>query len=199
MVDVTADIRVSDTDRAKWEARWQARAGDPGEPEPFLVQRAADLPGGRVLDVAAGGGRNALWLAKRGFTVSAIDISAAAVTMLTRSASSRGLKIAGRVADLDEPAALTGLGPFDLVVVVRYRPSASQWAGLIAALRPGGLMLLCSFAPKQHERHGFPREFCLEREVLEAELEALLQLQEWTDLEEDGQFLAGSVWRKPAA
>lgn len=190
---------MSDTDRAKWEARWRARGSEPGEPEPFLVQRAVDLPGKRVLDVAAGDGRNALWLASRGFTVSAIDISAAALAMLTRSASSRGLKIGVRVADLDEPAALTGLGPFDGIVVVRYRPSASQWAGLIAALRPGGLMLLCSFAPLQHERHGFPREFCLDREALEAELQALLQLQEWTDLQEDGQFLAGSIWRKPAA
>lgn len=190
---------MSASDRAKWEARWQARSGDSGEPERFLVQKAASLPPGSVLDVAAGDGRNALWLAARGFAVSAVDISATAVTMLTRSASSRGLSIATRVADLDEPTALSGLGPFDLAVVLRYRPSASQWAGLTAALRPGGQVLLCSFAHEQHERHGFPREFCLERRVLEAKLDSLLQLQEWTDLQEDGQFLAGSVWRKPAA
>lgn len=58
-------------------------------------------------------------------------------------------------------------------------------------------MLLCSFAPGQHERHGFPLEFCLDRQVLEAELGPLLKLQEWTDLQEDGHFLAGSVWLKP--
>jgi hypothetical protein len=57
-------------------------------------------------------------------------------------------------------------------------------------------MLVCSFAPEQHS---FPREFCLERHVLEAELGSLLQLQEWTDLQEKGQFLAGSVWLKPTA
>lgn len=189
---------MSSGDRTKWEARWQARTGAPGEPDRFLVQKAASLSPGFVLDVAAGDGRNALWLAAHGFAVSAIDISAAAVMLLERSAVRRGLRIATRVADLDEPTALTGLGPFDLVVVVRYRPPASQWAGLTAALRPGGQLLMCSFAPGQQGRHGVRREFCLERQVLEAELGPLLQLQEWTDLQEDGHFLAGSVWRKPS-
>lgn len=189
---------MSGADRVRWEARWQARAGEPGEPERFLVQKAASLSPGFVLDVAAGDGRNALWLAAQDFAVSAVDISAAAIALLMRGAERRGLRVAARVADLDEPTALTGLGPFDLVVVIRYRPPASQWAGLTAALRPGGQLLMCSFAPGQQGRHGVRPEFCLERQVLEAELGSLLQLQEWTDLEADGQLLAGSVWRKPS-
>lgn len=190
---------MSAADLAKWEARWRARAGDPGHPEPFLVQKAASLRPASVLDVAAGAGRNALWLAAHGFSVTAIDISSTAVTMLARNAVRSGLSLATRVGDLDTPTALEGLGPFDLVAVLRYRPTTEQWPGLVAALRPGGQMLLCSFATEQHERHGFPLEFCLVRPALEAELGPRLQLQDWTDLQEDGQFLAGSVWLKPAA
>lgn len=190
---------MSAVDQAKWEARWQARSGSAGAPEPFLVREAASLQPGSVLDVAAGDGRNALWLAAHGFAVSAVDVSSTAITLLARSASAQGLIIATRVADLDAPTALTGLGPFDLVTVLRYRPSARQWPQLAAALRPGGQMLMCSFAPAQHERHGFPLEFCLDRQTLERELASLLQLQEWTELQEDGQILAGSVWLKPRA
>ena len=57
---------MSAADLVHWEARWRQHTGQPGAPEPFLVRMAASLPAGPALDVAAGDGRNALWLASRG-------------------------------------------------------------------------------------------------------------------------------------
>ena len=137
------------------------------------MREASSWPPGRVLDVASGDGRNALWLATRGFAVTAIDISASAVAAVQSTAAARAVAIATRVADLDMPRPLAGLGPFDAAVVIRYRPSAPQWAAIIATLAPGGQVLLCSFGRAQHERHGFPLAFCVERHAMLAELGTL--------------------------
>ena len=190
---------MSAADQAKWEARWRARAGEPGAVEPFLMREASSWSSGRVLDVASGDGRNALWLATQGFAVTAIDISASAVATLQSTAAARAVAIATRVVDLDMPRPLTGLGPFDAAVVLRYRPSAPQWAAIIATLAPGGQVLLCSFGWAQHERHGFPLAFCVERHAMQAELGTLLQLERWTSFEQGADFLEGSVWSKPSS
>jgi tellurite methyltransferase len=189
---------VSAADLAKWQARWRERAGEPSTPEPFLVRQAAALPSGRLLDVAAGDGRNALWLAARGFAVTAVDIAPAALARLAATAEARGLAVATRAADLDAPDALAGLEPFDDLVVVRFKPSPAQWPRLQAVLRPGGQLLLCSFGQEQHRRHGFPLAFCLEREELEAELTPGLRLLDWQTHEENGACLEGSLWERPA-
>jgi tellurite methyltransferase len=189
---------VSAADLAKWQARWRERAGEPSAPEPFLVRQAAALPPGRVLDVASGDGRNALWLAARGFAVTAVDIAPAALARLAAMAGARGLAVATRAVDLDAPDALAGLGPFDALVVVRFRPSPAQWALLQAALRPSGRLLLCSFGQEQHRHHGFPLAFCLERGALEAELTPGLRLLDWQSHAEGSTFLEGSLWEKPS-
>jgi SAM-dependent methyltransferase len=188
---------VSAADRDRWDARWRERAADAARaPEPFLARHVDDLPRGTLLDAAAGDGRNALWLARAGFAVTAVDVSPVAIARLERTAASCLLSVPTRVADLDAPDALAGLGPFAALVVVRFKPSPLQWRHLLAPLRPGGRVLLCSFGLEQHRRHGFPRAFCLERDALVAELSPLLRLRHWESLEEDGDFLEGSLWEK---
>ena len=190
---------MSTLDRKRWDARWRERAATgPGAPEPFLVRHAGALPRGPLLDVAAGDGRNALWLAGRGFPVTAIDVSAVALARLAREAAARGLAVATRVADLGAPEALAGLGPFASLVVIRFKPSPPQWRLLQAALRPGGRLLLCSFGPGQHRRHGFPLAFCLSRAEIEATLGPALRPIFWGSFEEGGASLEGSLWEKPA-
>jgi tellurite methyltransferase len=191
---------VSEADRAKWDERWRDRAGDePTAPEPFLVREVPSLPRGRVLDVASGGGRNALWFTGRGFAVTAVDVSSVAVDWLERAAVAQGLKVATRTADLDAPGALTGLGPFEGLVILRFKPSPAQWAALLDVLRPGGRVLLRSFGRGQHGRHGLPLAFCLDRAELAAELEPRLRLLDWRSFEEGGACLEGSLWEKPPA
>ena len=67
------------------------------------VREASSWSSRRVLDVASGDGRNALWLATQGFTFTAIDISASAVATLQSTAAARAVAIATRVVDLDMP------------------------------------------------------------------------------------------------
>ena len=187
-------------DRDRWEARWQAREGPPGTPEPFLVAQAASLPPGPVLDLAAGDGRNALWLAARGVPVTALDIAPAALARLQAAAGQAGLAVATRLADLDDPAALDGLGPFAAAIAaIRYRPPAALWPRLAGRLRPGGMLLLCSFAVAQAERTRFRRDLCLDRAAIVAEMGPALQLIAWQELDRDGDRLAGSLWVRPQA
>ncbi|HYH46735.1 MAG TPA: methyltransferase domain-containing protein [Thermoanaerobaculia bacterium] len=183
-------------DRERWEARWQARAGGPGQPEPFLAQRLAELEPGRVLDVAAGAGANALLLARRGFAVTALDIAPSALARLSAAAAAEGLEIARRAADLDHPAALDGLEAFDDLVVIRYGPTPPQWQRLLGCLRPGGILLLCSFGIAQAERTGFSRTYCLVREEVAQALGPAMACLAWHGFEQAGQALEGSLWRK---
>ncbi|WP_423196642.1 MULTISPECIES: class I SAM-dependent methyltransferase [unclassified Cupriavidus] len=109
-------------------------------PSPWVVRWAHLVrPGGRVLDLACGAGRHAVWLAGRGFEVTAVDRDAQAVAALPAP-------IAGRVADLEQGDwPLAGLPPFDAVVVTNYlhRP---LWPHLLAAVAPGGVLVYETFA-----------------------------------------------------
>jgi len=73
----------------------------PPAPSSFLTENVKILPKGRVFDVAMGSGRNAIYLAKRGFIVEGVDISAEAVKDALESAKQEGVKISAQVADLE--------------------------------------------------------------------------------------------------
>lgn len=113
---------------------------DPASP---WVQRwtAAIRPGGRVLDVACGGGRHVVLLARQGFDVTAVDRDAAALAPLSVVARTV-------VADLEgAPWPLPG-ERFDAVVVTNYlwRP---LWPSLLASLADGGLLVYETFGVGQ--------------------------------------------------
>jgi SAM-dependent methyltransferase len=98
-----------------------------------LLQEWIDhIPCGRALDVACGAGRNALFLAARGFTVDAVDISGAALDLARSRAQQAGLLINWIEHDLDEPLALDA--QYALIVVMRYvnLPLLRQLTGNLA-------------------------------------------------------------------
>jgi SAM-dependent methyltransferase len=97
-------------------------------------------PGGRVLDLAAGLGRQALFLAARGARVLAVDRDAAA---LATFADSPGIET--RVADLEQHDWPFAAERFDAIVVVHYLHRALL-SPLLAALTPDGLLLYETFA-----------------------------------------------------
>ena len=72
------------------------------EPAQFLVDNVEILPKGRVLDVAMGFGRNAIYLARLGFKVEGVDISSEAVNTALISAGKTGITIKAQVVDLED-------------------------------------------------------------------------------------------------
>jgi SAM-dependent methyltransferase len=132
-------------DRNDWNDRYRtAELVWSAEPNRFLVAEVADLSPGRALDLAAGEGRNAVWLAEQGWTATATDFSDVAMTKARTLANSRGVMIETMVADATE--ALPGAPEFDLVVVAYLQlPEPDRTVALRHAARavaPGGTLLV---------------------------------------------------------
>lgn len=112
-----------------------------GAPNGALVVEAADLPPGQALDIGCGEGGDALWLADRGWLVTAIDISRVA---LERAAAAGGdAKVSWTHADLSTytPPA----GSFDLVTAMYPalpRSDEKSVRAMLAAVAPGGTLLV---------------------------------------------------------
>lgn len=125
----------------------------PGLPSRWLVDHLHLLrPGGLVLDVACGRGRHALFLARQGFRVHAIDRNAEAIRALTETARAEGLDITTEVVDLEtSPSPDLGDARYDAVVVFNYlhRP---LFTTLRAAVAPAGLLIYETFTLAQRER-----------------------------------------------
>lgn len=133
---------MSAAERDKWDARYRDGAyRDRTHPTALLGEWLPRLPRGRALDVACGAGRNALYLAANGYTVTALDISSVALEGGRRSAEERGLSVEWLCADLDDdPELALPPGPFELIVWVRY-VHRSLMPHLVARLAPGGALV----------------------------------------------------------
>ncbi|MFC4534221.1 FAD-dependent oxidoreductase [Sphaerisporangium dianthi] len=137
-----------------WEERYRARpALWSGRPNPQLVAEAVGLTPGRALDVGSGEGADAVWLAERGWRVTAVDISTVALRRAAGHAAATGAHVAGRIewthADLrgHEPAE----GAYDLVSSqFMHLPGVERrelFARLAAAVAPGGTLLIVGHHP----------------------------------------------------
>ncbi|HZW06647.1 MAG TPA: class I SAM-dependent methyltransferase, partial [Phycisphaerales bacterium] len=124
-------------------------------PNDFLAAAADRLPrAGTALDIGAGEGRNALFLASRGLDVLAVDQSEVGMQKARRLAQQRGLKLATQAVDLRDFDAAPG--SFDVVSsIFVHLPSPLRTLvhrRIAAWLKPGGLFLLEAYAPDQIER-----------------------------------------------
>jgi tellurite methyltransferase len=89
------------------------------EPSAFLVENVESLPCGRVLDVAMGAGRNAVYLAERGFEVEGVDISSDAIQAALKLAASRRVQIKTNLADLQN-GFLIEVESYAVIMVFNY-------------------------------------------------------------------------------
>ena len=121
----------------EWEQRYRAGEQVFKAPAPLVVQFAHDLAPGCALDLACGPGRNALYLADRGWNVTAIDGSSTAIALLRAGNPS----IDARVADLDTDEFEPSTDAFDLVLSCYYL-QRSLIPGMKSALRAGGLLIM---------------------------------------------------------
>lgn len=145
-------------DREQWNARYADRelvwsAG----PNQFVEALTAGLPLGRALDLAAGEGRNALWLAARGWQVTAVDFSDVALARAEGLARERLARpealqlVAADLAHYEPPSAA-----FDLVLVVYLQVPAALRQPVLrragAAVAPGGRLVVVAHDPDNLER-----------------------------------------------
>jgi SAM-dependent methyltransferase len=138
--------------------RWETRYAVPDyafgkEPNYFLASCKPLLPRmGRALAVADGEGRNGVWLAEQGLDVLSIDFSPSAQKKARALAAERGVIVAFHETDVHRwvyPEA-----QFDLVVEIFTQFSspaerAMKWAGMRRALKPGGLLIIQGYTPRQ--------------------------------------------------
>lgn len=138
-------------------AHWDERYAEPGwafgtEPNDFLREQAAHLPAGsRVLCLAEGEGRNAVFLAGLGHRVHAVDVSRVGLEKARGLARERGVAITTEVADLAEYEIPPGT--YDAIVsIFAHLPSEARerlHPRIVPALSPGGVLLLEGYTPAQ--------------------------------------------------
>lgn len=130
---------------AEWDTRYRERDGAmwSGRPNGRLVAEVADLAPGRVLDVGCGEGADAIWLARRGWTVTAIDVSEVAL----RRAREAGRLAGAAVEWVCGDALRAPFPPRSFDVVSMQYPALPKAGGdtavrhLLGTLRPGGLLV----------------------------------------------------------
>ncbi|MEO6997004.1 MAG: methyltransferase domain-containing protein [Terracoccus sp.] len=154
------DARDWDERYAAHDLVWSA------EPNQFVAELVGALPPGRAIDVAAGEGRNAIWMVEQGWAVTAADYSDVATERARALADER---LGDRASSLttivaDATAALPGgVGAYDLALFSYLQlPAAMLRDALVAgigAVRPGGHVIIVGHAGRNLEHgYGGPRD-----------------------------------------
>jgi SAM-dependent methyltransferase len=179
-----ADPRAYNDSRGFWEERYRSR--DilwSGNPNPHLVSEASDLASGAALDAGSGEGADAIWLAQRGWNVTAVDFSAIALERGLAQAASLGTAISRRITWLHED--LTEWVPseasYDLVSAqflhLPKAPREALFRRLAASVAPGGSLLIVGHHPS--DLAVIPRPWIPDLFFTADDVAALLDPQEW--------------------
>lgn len=144
--DIRAASRQS-ANQADWDHRYRADQMWSGNPNGTLVKEVSGLAPGRALDVGAGEGGDALWLAEQGWRVTANDISQRALDRTAAQAERRGLPVECHHADANALNTFQA-GVFDLVSAqyasIPRTPDRRGVRNLLDAVAPGGTLLVVS-------------------------------------------------------
>lgn len=197
-VAVGQETTASESDRERWDRRFASSDYIYGrEPARFLVDNVGLLPtSGRALDVAAGEGRNAVFLASLGLEVEAVDISEVGLAKARELADEAGVAITTIVADLSDYSITPE--SYDVVVVINYL-QRDLIDDLRAALKPGGVVVYETYTVAQLDipgAHHMRREYLLEPGELRAMFEGF-EILEYRETADDHQAVASLVARKP--
>jgi SAM-dependent methyltransferase len=162
---------------------WDERFSEPGyaygtEPNGFLVSVADRIPRGKVLCLAEGEGRNAVYLAGLGYDVTAIDTSTVGLAKAEELAHDRGVTIETVNADLEEYQIEQGVWQGIVSIFCHLPPviRAALHERCLRGLAPGGVFVLEGFTPRQLELGtGGPksRDLLMELEIIRQELPGL--------------------------
>ena len=188
---------MPDEDRIRWDQRYASGdyvASSLEWAPAWLRDIDPWLPhGGSALDIAAGAGRVARWLARRGFDVMAVDISPVGLDLARKAVESDGLAIKTSQIDLETDSLPSG--PFDLVTCFHYW-QPDLFPRIIAGLDRGGVLIAEVFTVPNLERNQRPsRRFLAEPGELKQACQ-LLEVLHYREGWSDDQALARLVARK---
>ena len=136
------------------QATWDARYSESdriwsGNPNPRLVEHVTGLTPGDALDVGAGEGADAVWLATNGWQVTALDVSPVALARTQQHAAENGTTVAAIQHDLINDGEIPG--SYDLVSAQFWHPPLDRFADfrdvIGSAVRPGGSLLIVGHHP----------------------------------------------------
>jgi 2-polyprenyl-3-methyl-5-hydroxy-6-metoxy-1,4-benzoquinol methylase len=138
--------------RDQWNERYRIRSYFYGkEPNSFLVKSLDLIPGKNILCVADGEGRNGVWLARQGFTVTSIDYSAEGIKKAKSLAKESEVKVTFRIADL--LAVSLGIENYDCIVSIFSHFTEQDRQVLhkkyIDSLKTGGVIIMEVFSKNQ--------------------------------------------------
>ncbi len=170
---------------AFWNERYRAHGAVwSGEPNPQLVSEASDLAPAAALDAGCGEGADAIWLAERGWRVTAVDVSTVALERGAAAAAKAGDGVARRIEWLHENL-MSWTPPessYDLVsaqfMQLPREPRDAMFRRLAAAVAPGGTLLVVGHHPSDLQtavrRPPLPELFFTAEDVV-----ALLDPDDW--------------------
>lgn len=181
-------------DRIKWNEKHRQKRFS-AEPSPIVKKYVLSAPVGKALDIAAGGGRNAVFLANRGFDVEAVDISDQALTRL----AGRHPNVNPICADLDLfdiPASR-----YNLIINIRFL-NRRLFPYIQEGLNPGGLLIFETYLdpPPGSDPDTFCRDYLLRpNELLYAflRLAIIFYAEQTSDEANDSRRVASLVAMKP--
>lgn len=198
----TEAIDHADNEAAFWNEVWDG--GDPecAAPDAILASETAHMRPGSALDLGCGDGSNAVWLAKRGWRVTALDFSRSAIRAGRRLALREGVDVEFITADA---ATHKPQSQYDLIISFYIQLQPTQRAMMLSnaadALKPGGTLLIVA-----HDRSTPPSGWS-ERDLLTlvdpdeiaAELAGLLRIERALVIENRGGSHAAQVHEQNCA
>jgi SAM-dependent methyltransferase len=182
-----SDVPVAELfTEAFWDQRYRSKTAVwSGHPNPQLIVEADGLQPGQALDAGCGEGADAIWLAERGWHVTAVDISQVALERGAARAGSLSSDVAGRITWIKADLLTWGPSPqtYDLVsaqyMQLPGEPRGALFARLAAGVRTGGTLLIVGHSPSDMQttaaRPSRPELF-----FVAADVAAALDPSHWT-------------------
>ena len=186
-----------DGDRTHWDQLYRKKGYLFGtEPAAFLKEVLPRLPRGKVLDIAMGEGRNAVFLGRSGFQVEGVDLSPVALRKARKLAKQAGVRIRTIQADLN--GYVIRPESYGIILNINYL-QRSLVAQIKKGLRRGGYLVFESYTVDQLKNPGgeeFRRDYLLEKGELR-ELFRDLQILEYRETNNGKEAVASLLARKP--
>lgn len=171
-----------------WDQRFAARTAKLMKPEAMLVEDVEIFKGcTKILDIACGEGRNAIYLALQGFEVTAVDFSQIALERLKHFAANNRVKIRTLQLDCADKNALNSLLTYDAMIVNHYKLNHECLEEIRRHLRPDGVLWINGFKEVPAANPCIGERDLLDEQLIKAANLKVLSRNEYGD--ERGQFI----------